>query len=159
MTIYSNLKELAPQLPLTGSLLGIDHGKKFIGIAVSDHARQIASPITTVTGKKFQFKAAKIIKIVKEWNVVGIVLGLPLNMEGSQGPQCQAVRAFAYNLNQLIELPISFIDERLSSSEAEQKIIEMELKSSARKTAIHQIAAATILQWALDEIRTVSSDR
>lgn len=151
MPIYSKLPEFVEQLPLNGCLMGVDFGRKSIGIAISDDARRIASPLLTISEKKFQARAERILTICNRRAAVGIVFGLPLNMDGTQNAQCQAVRAFAFNLNQQTELPIAFWDERLSSSEADQFMVKMGVKKSHRKASIHQIAASMILQWFLDE--------
>lgn len=152
MPIYSKLPEFVEKLPLNGGLVAVDFGRKSIGVAISDDARHIASPLLTISEKKFQARADRILAICNQRAAAGIVFGLPLNMDGTQNAQCQAVRAFAFNLNQQTELPIAFWDERLSSSEADHFMVKMGVKKSNRKATIHQVAASIILQWFLDEL-------
>ncbi len=152
MPVFSDLREFAGRLPAFGCLIGVDHGSKSVGIAASDHERRIASPILTIKEKKFRARADRILAVCRDRSAAGIVLGLPLNMDGTQGPQCQSVRAFAFNLKLLTELPMTFWDERLSSNEANQSVTDLGMKKRRRSEAVHRIAAAMMLQWAMDEI-------
>lgn len=115
--------------------------------------RQVASPITVIRRKKFTLDAAELLKIVAERNLAGIVLGLPRNMDGSEGPRAQSTRAFARNLSGLTALPISFWDERLSTVAAERALLEADTSRRRRAEVIDQVAAGYILQGALDRLR------
>src|SRR5262245_2394352 len=105
------LSEIAAPLPLRGGLLGLDLGTKTIGVAASDPDRRLATGVETVARKAFQADAARLLMLAGERNAVGFVLGLPINMDGSEGPRAQSTRAFARNLARLTELPIAFWDE------------------------------------------------
>ena len=137
-------------------VLGIDFGDKKIGIAVSDGLQSVASPVETlVRGKKFSVDAQRLKDIIDEREVKAIVLGWPLQMDGSQGPRCQATIAFARNLRQLagIDLPTLLWDERLTSSMAEKFLIsEMDMTRGKRRKIVDQMAAVIILQSALDAL-------
>ena len=113
-------EEFAAALPPRGGLLGLDLGTKTIGIAVSDRRRTVATPLETIRRKKFSLDAARLLEIAAEREICGLLLGLPLNMDGSEGPRCQSTRAFARNLTRLTDLPIGFWDERLSTVAAER---------------------------------------
>lgn len=155
MPIFTKLQEFKIELPSTGCLLGIDHGSKKIGVAVSDFDRSIAIPLMTLKERKFISRAQRILSQCEESQAVGIIVGLPLKMDGSEGKQCQSVRAFAYNINHIINLPISFYDERLSSFEAKETMIKLDTKQSQRKDAVHRYAASCMLQWALDAMNNM----
>ena len=159
MAVFHDLRDFCGQLPPKGCLIGIDHGNKSIGIAVSDFERRIASPVRTIQDKKFRARADRILADCSDRSAAGIVLGLPLNMDGTQGRQCQSVRAFAHNLKQLTELPITFWDERLSSAEADQLLSDLRMKRRARTESIHRVAAAVMLQWALEEMLRLEDSR
>ena len=132
--------------------MGLDLGTKTIGIAFSDTRLTIATARTTLIRKKFTQDAETILGMAKEEDVFAIVLGLPLNMDGSEGPRSQSTRAFARNLGKLTQLPIIFQDERLSTYAAEQAMIEADLSRKKRKEKIDAVAAAIILQGALDRM-------
>ena len=138
------------ELPATGALLGIDPGTKTIGLAVSDRRRSIATGITTINRSKFAKDAAGIFDLYDVRDCVGIVLGLPIQMDGSEGSRAQSVRAFARNLLGLRDTPILLWDERLSSSAVERTLIEAGTRRNKRKTVIDKLAAVYILQGALD---------
>ncbi|MCY4007855.1 MAG: Holliday junction resolvase RuvX [Rhodobacteraceae bacterium] len=159
MSIIPELNAFAEVISCRGSLVGIDHGRRSIGIAVSDHEQRLASPLSTIVEKKFRTTAVKLLDICADRAAVGIVLGLPLNMDGTQGKQCQSVRAFAYHLSQMTPLPISFQDERLSSAEAIEIVGSTVARSRAKRDSlIHRVAASVMLQWALDEIHKFRGD-
>lgn len=152
MTIL-NLKELKAQLPHKKRLLGLDQGEKTIGVAVSDPVLGIATPLETLKRRKFTVDAARLAEIIKDYDVGGLVIGLPLNMDGTEGPRCQSVRHFAENLDGYFDgaLLIAFQDERLSTAAMEDFLIEEAgLSRQRRKDIIDKLAAAQILQWALD---------
>lgn len=140
-------------LPASGKLLGLDLGTKTIGIAVSDALRFTATPLATIQRTKFTADAARLGELVAANNAVGIVFGLPLNMDGSEGPRAQATRAFARNLTQKIPIPIAFWDERLSTSAVERMMIEADLRRDRRAEVVDKLAASYILQGALDRLR------
>jgi putative holliday junction resolvase len=146
------LAEAAALMAERGSLLGLDLGTKTIGVAVSDPDRRLATPVVTITRTRFSSDAEQLLKLADDRRVVGFVLGLPLNMDGSEGPRAQATRAFARNLAKLTELPIGLWDERLSTAAVERVLIEADLSRARRKAVIDQHAAAYILQGALDRL-------
>ncbi len=137
-------------LPATGALFGLDLGTKTIGIAVSDATQMIATPLQTIARKKFKADAEKLLRLLEANHVVGIILGLPLNMDGSEGPRVQATRAFARNLAALTDVPIGFWDERLSTAAVERTLIEADASRKRRAQVIDKMAAAYILQGFLD---------
>ncbi|MEZ8006484.1 MAG: Holliday junction resolvase RuvX [Amylibacter sp.] len=152
MSYYDDFITFAGSIPKFKSLLGLDLGTKTIGIAVSDTLWSIATPRETIKRKKFGLDADALEVIIKNTNAGGIVLGLPMNMDGSEGPRCQATRAFARNLAARCDLPIGFWDERLSSIAAERAMLEADMSRAKRANAIDHVAASYILQGALDRI-------
>jgi putative Holliday junction resolvase len=148
-----SLTEAAALLTARGALLGLDLGTKTIGVAVSDPDRRLAAPVETIARKRFTNDAARLLALASERRVAGFVLGLPINMDGSEGPRAQATRAFARNLAKLTELPIALWDERLSTAAVERALIEADVSRNKRKAVIDQHAAAYILQGALDRLR------
>lgn len=146
------LPEVATLLPQRGALIGLDLGTKTIGVAVSDPEWRIAAPVETVARQRFQLDAQRILMLAGERRAVGIVLGLPINMDGSEGPRAQSTRAFARNLAQLTELPIALWDERLSTAAVERALIAADASRAKRKAVIDQHAATYILQGALDRL-------
>jgi len=142
-----------PDIPTTGALFGLDLGTKTIGIAVADGTQMIASPLETIFRKKFKGDAAKLIAMCEVNKVVGIVLGLPMNMDGSEGPRCQATRAFARNMAELTDIPIVFWDERLSTAAVERTLIAADASRARRAQVVDKMAAAYILQGFLDSRR------
>lgn len=156
MTVL-NLKELKADLPPKKRLLGLDQGEKTIGVAVSNPELTIATPLETIEHKKFTTSAEEIRRIVEEFDVGGLIIGLPLNMDGTEGPRCQSVRHFGENLDAFFEgaLLIGFQDERLTTHSAEQFLIEeIDLSRDKRKAVIDQLAAQQILQAALGALTT-----
>jgi putative Holliday junction resolvase len=140
---------LPPQVPV----LGLDLGTKTIGVAVSDITRQIASPIATIARKKFTEDARLLLALAQERKVGLIVLGLPLNMDGSEGPRVQSTRAFARNLEKLTPIPITYWDERLSTAAVERMLIGADASRARRAEVVDKLAAAYILQAALDTLK------
>jgi putative Holliday junction resolvase len=149
------LMEAAPLLPVHGGLIGLDLGTKTIGVAVSDPDRRLATPVETVTRKKFKLDAARLIELAAERRVIGFVLGLPINMDGTEGPRAQSTRAFARNFAALTEFPVALWDERLSTAAVERELIAADASRARRKAVIDQHAATFILQGALDRLRKV----
>ena len=146
------LTEAAALLPPRGALIGLDLGTKTIGVAVSDPDRRLAAPVETIARKRFGLDAEHIFKLAGERRAVGFVLGLPINMDGSEGPRAQATRAFARNLSKLTDLLIALWDERLSTAAVERDLIAADVSRARRKAVIDQHAAAFILQGALDRL-------
>ena len=140
-------------LPLSGKLLGLDLGTKTIGVAVSDAMRYSATPLETIKRTKFTQDAERLDVLIRENTIVAIILGLPLNMDGSEGPRVQSTRAFARNLAQRITLPIAFWDERLSTSAVTRMMIDADLRRDRRAEIVDKLAASYILQGALDRLR------
>ena len=142
----------AAALPRAGGLMGLDLGDRTVGLALSDLRRQIASPLHTLRRVKFTVDAAAILRLAAERGAVGFVLGLPRNMDGTEGPRAQGTRAFARNLARLTPLPILFWDERLSTVAAERALLEADLSRERRAGVIDAVAAGYILQGALDRL-------
>ncbi|KRW95016.1 Holliday junction resolvase RuvX [Paracoccus sp. MKU1] len=151
--ICENVEAFAEVLPRTGAVAGLDLGTKTIGVAVSDGLRSVASPLTVIRRTKFTADAQALLQIVQDRALVGLVLGLPRNMDGSEGPRAQSTRAFARNLERLTPLPITFWDERLSTVAAERALLEGDTSRKRRAEVIDQVAAGYILQGALDRLR------
>ena len=145
--------EMVPLLPARGALVGLDLGTKTIGVAASDPDRRLATAVETVARKAFQADAARLLALAAERSATGFVLGLPLNMDGSEGPRAQSTRAFARNLAKLTELPIALWDERLSTAAVERELIGADVSRAKRSAVIDQHAAVFILQGALDFLR------
>src|SRR5271170_5473326 len=146
------LMEAAPLLPARGALIGLDLGTKTIGVAASDPDRRLAAPVETIVRKRFNLDADRLFALAAERRAAGFVLGLPINMDGTEGPRAQSTRAFARNLAKLTELPIALWDERLSTAAVERALIEADVSRAKRKAVIDQHAAAYILQGALDRL-------
>ncbi|ARU01084.1 Holliday junction resolvase RuvX [Yoonia vestfoldensis] len=146
-------EDFAAALPAHGALAGLDLGTVTIGVAVSDLMRSVASPLETIKRKKFTLDAARLFEITTHRMIVGLVLGLPRNMDGSEGPRCQATRAFARNLEKLTPLPITFWDERLSTVAAERAMLAADMSRKRRAERIDNVAASYILQGMLDRLR------
>src|SRR5688572_18534745 len=147
------LIEIAPLLPPRGALIGLDLGTKTIGVAASDPDRRPATGVETVARKAFTADAQRVLALAAERSAAGFVLGLPVNMDGSEGPRAQSARAFARNLSKLTELPIALWDERLSTAAVERDLIAADVSRKKRAAVIDQHAAAFILQGALDRLR------
>jgi putative Holliday junction resolvase len=141
--------------PERGALVGLDLGTKTIGVAVSDPDRRLATAVETIHRKAFKADAARLLAIAAERNAVGFVLGLPINMDGSEGPRAQSTRAFARNLAQITALAIAFWDERLSTAAVERELIAQDVSRARRAEVIDQHAAIFILQGALDRLANI----
>ena len=146
------LTEAALRLPARGALIGLDLGTKTIGVATSDPDRRLATAVETVARKAFSADAARILALAAERKAAGFVLGLPVNMDGTEGPRAQSTRAFARNLARLTELPIALWDERLSTAAVERELIAADVSRGKRKAVVDQHAAVFILQGALDRL-------
>ncbi len=157
MAVCEPFEAFADALPRGGcALAGLDLGEKTIGVAVSDRLRSVASPLQTIRRRKFGLDAAALLEIVAAREIGGLVLGLPRNMDGSEGPRCQSTRAFARNLSRLTELPIGFWDERLSTVAAERALLEADTSRRRRAEVIDHVAAGVILQGALDRLAVLA---
>jgi len=150
--IVEDISEFATALPRGRALVGLDLGTKTIGVAVSDTRLGIATPILTVRRKKFSQDAKELLDIINDRQIGGIVLGLPRNMDGSEGPRCQSTRAFARNFDRLCDCPITYWDERLSTVAAERALLEADTSRARRAEVIDHVAAGYILQGALDRL-------
>jgi putative Holliday junction resolvase len=152
MTVEDDFNAFLTALPVSGALAGLDFGDKTIGVAVSDLRRQVATPLSTIRRVKFTEDAAALLALVTARGIAGLILGLPRNMDGSEGPRAQATRAFARNLSRLTPLPIGFWDERLSTVAAERALLEADTSRKRRSEVIDHVAAGYILQGALDRL-------
>lgn len=151
--ILEDIAEFAAALPAGAPLIGLDLGTKTIGVAVSDRLRTVATPVETIRRRKFTQDAARLADLIADRAAGGLVLGLPRNMDGSEGPRCQSTRAFARNLLPLTGLPITFWDERLSTVAAERALLEADTSRKRRAEVIDNVAASYILQGILDRLR------
>ena len=151
--VFQSLSELIKYLPKKSRLLGLDVGRKTIGLAVSDSDMKIATTVGTIRRSKFTKDVKNLDAIITERQVNGLVLGLPISMDGNEGPACQSARQFAVNLDNILEIGITFWDERLSTSAVERLLIkEADLSRNRRSQIIDKMAAAYILQGALDSL-------
>ena len=152
MTVFDDAAGFAAALPPGRALMGLDLGTRTIGVAVSDTFRRIASPLETVRRTKFTADAARLLALAEGRAIGGLVLGLPRNMDGSEGPRAQSTRAFARNLAGLTPLPIVLWDERLSTVAAERALLEADASRRRRAEVIDHVAAGFILQGLLDRL-------
>jgi putative Holliday junction resolvase len=153
------LEEILPRLPRLGRLMGLDLGTKTIGLALSDVERRIASPLETIRRVKFTQDAQRMIELASKHEVQAFVIGLPLNMDGSEGPRAQATRAFIRNCAPLTQLPFIFWDERLSTAAVTRSLIEQDASRAKRADVVDRMAAAYILQGALDRLNVLAAPR
>jgi putative Holliday junction resolvase len=133
--------------------MGLDLGTRTIGVATSDRTRMIATPVETIARTKFTADASRIIEIATRENIGVIIMGLPVNMDGNEGPRCQSTRAFVRNFARLSPIPVVYWDERLSTAAVERMLIEADASRAKRAEVIDKLAAAWILQAALDSLR------
>lgn len=154
--IFEDVAEFAAALPRFGAVAGLDLGTKTIGVAVSDGMRHVASPLTVIKRSKFTADVQELLSIITKRELTGLVLGLPRNMDGSEGPRAQSTRAFARNLERLTPLPVTFWDERLSTVAAERALLEADTSRKRRSEVIDQVAAGYILQGLLDRLGHLS---
>ena len=151
--VFQSLSELIKYLPKKSRLLGLDVGRKTIGLAVSDSDMKIATTVGTIRRSKFTKDVKNLDAFITEREVNGLGLGLPISMDGNEGPACQSVRQFAVNLDNVLEIGITFWDERLSTSAMERLLTkEADLSRNRRSEIIDKMAAAYILQGALDSL-------
>ncbi len=155
----SPLIEAAAHWPSRGALIGLDLGTKTIGVAASDPERRLAAGVETIARTSFQADARRLLALTVERRAVGFVLGLPVNMDGTEGPRAQSTRAFARNLAKLTELAIALWDERLSTAAVERELIAADASRAKRAAVIDQHAAAYILQGALDRLARLKDEK
>ena len=156
--IFDDAGAFAASLAPGRALMGLDLGEKTIGVAVSDTCRRIASPLETLRRGKFTTDAARLVELAEARAIGGIVLGLPRNMDGSEGPRCQSTRAFARNFSRVCDLPVTFWDERLSSVAAERALLEADTSRKRRAQVIDHVAAGYILQGLLDRLAHMEAE-
>jgi putative Holliday junction resolvase len=154
-----SIEDLAERLPARGRIVGLDLGAKTIGLAVSDVERRLAAPLRTLQRRAFQKDADALVAIFAEFEIVAIVLGLPLDLEGREGVRAQSTRAFARNLALRTDLPIAYWDERFSTAVVTRSLIENDVSRAKRAKLVDKLAAAYILQGALDRLANSARDR
>lgn len=147
------LEELEHGIGRHDRLMGVDLGTKTIGLALSDVSRSIATPLETIKRTKFTADAERLIALAKEHGVVALIVGLPLNMDGTEGPRCQSTRAFVRNLEKLTDLPVVFWDERMSTQAVTRTLLDADASRARRAELVDKMAASYILQGALDRLR------
>jgi putative Holliday junction resolvase len=152
-----SLEDIAASLKPGARLIGIDLGTKTIGLALSDVERTIASPLVTLQRTKFRNDANRLLALCTEHGVGGLVIGLPVNMDGTEGPRAQSTRAFARNLAEKTDLPIALWDERLSTAAVTRTLLEADASRARRAQLVDKLAAAYILQGALDRLRRLQA--
>jgi putative Holliday junction resolvase len=152
------IEELAGMLERGCAIAGLDLGTKTIGVAVSDRSLGFANPRAVIGRKKFTVDAQTLLETAARENIAAFVIGLPVNMDGSEGPRAQSTRAFVRNMERLTDLPFVFWDERLSTVAAERALLEMDVSRRKRGERIDSAAAAFILQGALDRLHALSRD-
>ena len=158
MAVFAATEDFVAALPVTGSLAGLDLGEKTIGVAISDLRQGVSSPAQTIRRAKFTVDARALLDLCQARGIVGLVLGLPLNMDGTEGPRVQSTRAFARNLAGLTALPIGFWDERLSTVAATRALLEADTSRARRAQVIDHVAAGFILQGFLDRLSVLRRD-
>ena len=152
-----DLTELPALLPRYSALIGLDLGEKTIGVAVSDVTRRVASPLELIRKTKFTAEANRLFALIDEREVGAIVIGLPVNMDGTEGTRCQSNRAFARNLLRLRDIPIAFWDERMSTMAVNRVLVEeADVTRARRAELVDKMAAAWILQGALDRLSALA---
>ena len=153
--VYNVIEEFIKNIGVDGALMGLDLGEKTIGVAVSDTRQTVATGIKTIKRTKFQQDLTILTQVIVGRDIKGMILGLPKNMNGSEGPKCQSTRAFAKNISLKVPLPITFWDERLSTVVAERSLIEANASRRRRAEVIDHVAASFILQGVLDRVSAI----
>ena len=153
--IFEDIADIMAQSRSTLAWMGLDLGTKTIGVAVSDRLLSSASPLRTVKRTKFSKDVQALLDVITNRDIGAIILGLPRNMDGSEGPRCQSTRAFARNFSVFTDLPIGYWDERLSTVAAERALLEADTSRKRRAEVIDHVAAGYILQGALDRARHI----
>jgi putative Holliday junction resolvase len=155
--LVTSLDHLSRLLPEKGRVMGLDLGTKTIGLALSDVERRLASPLETIKRVKFSQDAHLLLKMAQEQEALALIFGLPLNMDGSSGPRAQATKAFLRNLRLLTSLPFALWDERLSTAAVTRDLIDQDVSRAKRAQLVDKLAAAYILQGALDRLNGIKS--
>ena len=153
--IKENINDFFNETQRIGPFLGIDLGEKRVGLSISDRTQSIASNYATLEKKKFSLFSLDLRAIIDKEIICGIVIGLPLNMDGSEGPKCQSTRHFAKNFSTIVNLPITFWDERLTTVAAERSLLSADLSRKKRKRVVDSVAAVLILQNLLDRLKYI----
>lgn len=153
-----DLPALAARLPRHARLFGLDLGTKTIGIAMSDVERRIATPLETIRRVKFSIDVKRLVELAQSFDIKGLVVGLPLNMDGTEGPRSQATRSFVRNLAIHTDLPVTFWDERLSTAAVTRSLIEQDATRAKRAQVVDRMAAAYILQGLLDRMAVMARE-
>ena len=153
--IKENINDFFNNTQRIGPFLGMDLGEKRVGLSISDISQSIASNYTTLKKKKFSLFSLELQTIIDKELICGIVIGLPLNMDGSEGPKCQSTRDFAKNFSNIVNLPITFWDERLTTVAAERSLLLADLSRKKRKQVVDSVAAVLILQNLLDRLKNM----
>ena len=156
LMVIDNIRILPAYLANRAILMGLDLGDKTIGMAVSDDGRRVASALATIRRTKFTKDARALLTLADDYGAAGFLLGLPINMDGTEGPRCQSTRQFAANLSEKTDLPIVFWDERMSTQAVERHLIEQDVTRKRRAKVVDKMAAQYILQGALDFMRNVA---
>ena len=154
-----DLESFAATLSGLAPLIGLDVGTKTIGVALSDRTRTVATALETVRRKKFRDDAARLLEIISAEHIAGIVIGLPINLDGSEGPRSQSTRAFARNLAAITDIPLFYWDERWSTAAVERTLIAADASRRRREEVIDKLAATYILQGALDRLANLASKK
>ncbi len=150
-----SLEQLVSELPEYARVLGLDLGTKTIGMALSDVSRTVATPLSTIKRTKFKVDVEQLFATIDEHEIAGLILGMPVNLDGSEGPRAQSTRSFARNVSQLRDIPIVLWDERLSTVAAERTLLEADASRKRRSEVIDKMAAGFILQGALDRMKAL----
>lgn len=150
-----SLSELRAALKRGERLMGLDLGSKTIGLALTDVTLTVATPLETIRRTRFTADAARVVELAAQHGVGGLVVGLPVNMDGSEGPAAQSARAFARNFEKLSPLPLAFWDERMSTAAVTRTLIEADASRARRAEVVDKMAAAYILQGALERLRSI----
>ena len=156
--IIEDIRAFRGTLPRKACLLGLDIGEKTVGMAVSDDGLRVATPLDTIRRAKFTRDAEKLLAVIADYRIGGIVVGLPVNMDGSEGPRCQSVRQFGANLAEKTDIPIGFWDERMSTQAMQRHLIAQDVSRKRRAEVIDKMAAQYILQGALDYLANLPDD-
>lgn len=152
------IEELVSVLPDYARIIGLDLGTKTIGVALSDLSRTVATPNITIKRTKFKNDAQQLIELIEEHEVAALVLGYPVNLDGTEGPRAQSTRSFARNFSQVRDIPMVLWDERLSTVAAERTLLEADASRKRRSEVIDKMAASFILQGALDRMKGIEAD-
>ncbi len=153
MSVHDTMEGFAAALPPMQALIGLDLGDKTTGVAVTSRMLPVATPLETIRRRRFGLDAERLMQIVADRASGGVILGLPRNMDGSEGPRCQSTRAFVRNLEKLTALPVVFWDERMSTMAVTRTLLDADASRARRAELVDKMAAAYILQGALDRLR------